>query len=119
MFTLPRFALNEQYGDLERFRLIAASLPLPATEITPSEPVLGTNPPPFGFTLAEDVGDLDRLTCFASGQETTAVERLGSRRIEVRLENPFPPGRARINCTLPGPDGRWRWFGMQFLVPSQ
>lgn len=119
MFTLPRFALNEKYGDLERFRLIANSLPLPVTEITPSEPLLEINPPPFGFTLAEDVGDLDQLACFASGQGATAIERLGARRIEVRLEDPFPQGRARINCTLPGPGGRWHWFGMQFLVPSQ
>lgn len=119
LFSLPRFALNEKYGDIERFRLIARSLPLPATEITPSDPVLGTNPPLFGFTLPADIGNLDQLACFASGQGPTAIERLGERRIEVRLVDPFPPGRARINCTLPGPDGRWRWFGMQFLVPTE
>ena len=119
MYSLPRFALNEQYGDIERFTLIANSLPLPATDITPSEPLLGANPPPIGFTLTQDVGDLDQLTCFASGQGETDVERLGPRRIEVRIDNPFPPGRARINCTLPGPDNRWHWFGMQFLVPKE
>ncbi len=47
-----------------------------------------------------------------------AIERLGARRFEVRLAEPFPPGRARVNCTLPGPAGRWRWFGMQFVVPA-
>ena len=26
--------------------------------------------------------------------------------------------RARINCTMPGPDGRWRWYGRQFLLPN-
>ncbi len=24
--------------------------------------------------------------------------------------------RARINCTMPGPEGRWRWLGMQFYM---
>jgi hypothetical protein len=24
----------------------------------------------------------------------------------------------RINCTLPGPEGRWRWLGLSFLVPK-
>jgi hypothetical protein len=38
-------------------------------------------------------------------------------RAEVRFPGPLPSGRARVNCTMPGPDGRWRWFGKQFLVP--
>ncbi len=119
LFGLPRFALNETYGDMDRFKLVTGTLPLPVTDITPSDPVLGaTNPPSIGFTIAEGIDRLDRLNCFASGQGATTIERLGARRIEVRLKAPFPPGRSRINCTLPGPDGRWRWFGMQFLVPG-
>jgi hypothetical protein len=30
----------------------------------------------------------------------------------------FSPGRARVNCTMPGPDGRWRWLGVPFFVPG-
>ena len=47
----------------------------------------------------------------------TRIERLGDR-VEVRLSAPFPPGRARINCTMPGPDDRWRWYGVQFFIPG-
>ncbi len=118
MFALPRFALNERYGGLDRFTLVAQALPLPVADVTPSEPVLADNPPAFGFTVTADVGDLGRLNCYASGAGATIVERLGARRIEVRIDEAFAPGRARINCTLPGPDGRWRWFGTQFLVPA-
>ena len=46
---------------------------------------------------------------------TARAERLGPR-IEVRVETPFPPGRTRINCTMPGAGGRWHWFGRQFYV---
>ena len=119
MFALPRFPLNERYGGIARFKHeIVSALPLPVTDITPSSPLLGPNPPPFGFTVAEGLDNLEQLNCFASGQGLAAVERLGQRRIEVRVKHPFPPGRARVNCTLPGPDGRWRWFGIQFLVPK-
>ncbi len=119
MFALPRFALNETYGGIDRFRnVIASALPLPVTDVTPSDPLLGPNPPPYGFTVAEELGNLDRLRCYAQRQGAASIERLGERRIEVRLKEPFPPGRSRVNCTLPGPDGRWRWFGMQFLVPA-
>ena len=118
LFALPRFALNEAYGDLDRFKLISSALALPVTDFTPSDSLLGPNPPPVGFTVAEGIERLERLNCFASGQGAATIERLGPRRIEMRLKVPFPPGRSRINCTLPGRDGRWHWFGMQFLVPE-
>lgn len=112
---LPRFALNETYGEPERFRLAARSLPLPALDVSPADPKLGTNPPPFGFTVAEEVAGLDHLACYASHEGRVRTERLGPR-IEVRMQKPFPPGRGRINCTAPNLDGRWRWFGWQFHI---
>lgn len=112
---LPRFALNETYGEPERFRLAARSLPLPALDISPGDPKLRSNPPHFGFTLAEDVAGLDHLACYAAHEGAALIERLGPR-IEIRLLKPFPPGRGRINCTAPSLDGRWRWFGWQFFV---
>jgi peptidoglycan/xylan/chitin deacetylase (PgdA/CDA1 family) len=114
---LPRFPLNENYGELERFKLAARSLALPVSDVTPADPLVTakTNPPAFGFTVGEGVGSLDSLRCYADGQKVD-VQRLGERRIELRVERPYPPGRARINCTLPSEGGRWRWFGTQFYV---
>jgi peptidoglycan/xylan/chitin deacetylase (PgdA/CDA1 family) len=115
-FTLPRFALNEAYGEPDRFRLAVRALPLRVTDVTPADPKLAANPPAFGFTLAEpDSVAAGSLSCYASHQGRAAVERLGPR-VEVRLDKPFAPPRGRINCTAPGHDGRWRWFGWQFSV---
>ncbi len=119
MYALPRFPLNETYGDRERFELVANTLPLPVSDVTPSDPLLGPNPPPFGFTVAPGVEHLEQLACYASRQGRATIERLGARRIEVRVAAPFPPGRSRINCTLRTAGGRWRWFGMQFVVPAR
>jgi peptidoglycan/xylan/chitin deacetylase (PgdA/CDA1 family) len=116
--ALPRFVMIESFGSIERFRLAANALPLPVSDLTPDDPVLAVNPPPLGFTVDEGVGDLSRLACFASGQGRTRVEHIAEDRVEVRIADPFPPGRSRVNCTLPGPEGRWRWFGVQFLVPE-
>ncbi|MGE0256347.1 MAG: polysaccharide deacetylase family protein [Alphaproteobacteria bacterium] len=115
-FYLPRFALNENFGDIERFRLAARALPIPVRDVTPPNPTLRANPPLFGFTLAGDVGPLDDLACYASGIGPVQLERLGPR-VEARLEQPFPPGRARINCTARAGE-RWRWLGTQFFVPG-
>jgi peptidoglycan/xylan/chitin deacetylase (PgdA/CDA1 family) len=118
LLALPRFVMNEAFGGIDRFRLAANALPLPVADITPAEPMLTQNPPSVGFTVPEDLDGLDRLACFVSGQGRTVLERLGGNRIEVRIAEEFPPGRSRLNCTMPAADGRWRWFGMQFLVPE-
>lgn len=116
-FALPRFAMNERYGDIGRFRLAANALPLRLTEVTPTDMVLKRNPPAFGFTAVDRTPSLARIACFASNQTgPVRIERLGAQRFEVRLDSPFPPGRGRINCTLPGADKRWHWYGTQFYV---
>jgi poly-beta-1,6-N-acetyl-D-glucosamine N-deacetylase len=115
---IPRFALNENYGDLNRLRLVLNALPLPAQDITPSDPlIVKNNPPDFGFTVAASIKNLHRMSCFSSSEGRVRVERLGPR-IEVRMTHAFPKGRTRINCTLPGPGNRWHWFGTLFVVPN-
>lgn len=114
LFYLPRFALNESYGSLERLTLIANALPLPVSDVTPVEHlVTAPNPPLLGFTVAADVSRLGRLSCFTSQEGRVRQEFLG-RRVEIRPKTPFPPGRTRVNCTLPTADGRWHWYGRQF-----
>ena len=117
-FALPRFPLNEAYGDMERFRLVANTRPLPVDGITPVDMAIGAadqNPPNFGFTVADALDEnLDHLRCFASAGEPEMM-RL-DRRIELRFATALPAGRVRINCTMPAGGGRWRWFGTQFVV---
>jgi len=78
------------------------------------------NPPPFGFTVTgKAVKSISRLACYTAGQGRARIERLGDARIEVRMEQPFRPGRTRINCTMPGGNQRWRWYGIQFYLPRR
>lgn len=122
LYMLPRFALNEKYGGIDRFKLIVNALPIPAREFVPADPVLGqagegNNPPAFGFTLMRDLGSLKTLACYPSNMDKPAkIEILGKMRVEVRFDKPFPQGRSRINCTMQGPNGRWRWLGRPFFV---
>ncbi|WP_119167384.1 polysaccharide deacetylase family protein [Algihabitans albus] len=119
-FRLPRFALNEAYGTPERFSLVVETLPLPALDITPDDPLIGPNdnPPAYGFTVPRSVGSLNGLQCYAGRGNEARLQRL-DRRIEVRFAAPLRPGRTRVNCTMPGPDGRWRWLGRQFYLPAR
>lgn len=118
-YDLPRFAMNETYGELSRFKLAANALPLPVTDVTPADPLIGAvNPPAMGFTVAAEVKRLGQLSCFTSHEGRARLERLGERRFEARVKAAFPKGRTRLNCTLPAGGGRWRWFGRQFYIPE-
>ncbi len=114
-FELPRFAMNEQYGNRERLELAINGLPLKVGEIVPADVVLRTNPPLYGFTLAPDMDKERQLRCFNSKYGKLDVAIIG-RRAEIRMPGPLVGKRARVNCTMPGPEGRWRWFGRQFLT---
>ena len=114
-FELPRFAMNEQYGTRDRLKLAINGLPLKANQIVPAAVVLSETPPLYGFTLAKDMDQERQLRCFTSKYGKLDVSIIG-RRAEVRMPGPMVGKRSRINCTMPGPEGRWRWFGRQFLT---
>lgn len=113
---IPRFAFNENYADMNRFKLIINARALQVKDILPRSPNLTTNPPFIGFTVEGNVRNLASIGCFPSHINGAAkVTLLGETRIEIRFDEPFPQGRSRINCTMPGPDNRWYWFGMPFF----
>ena len=113
-FELPRFAMNEQYGSRDRLELAINGLPLKVNQIVPEDVVLAENPPSYGFTLSGDMDQERQLRCFTSRYGKLDVAILG-RRAEIRMPGPLTGQRAKVNCTMPGPEGRWRWFGRQFL----
>ena len=116
IFELPRFAMNENYGDLKRLQLAINALPIIVKDISPEDNFLKTNPPDFGFTLSPEIKPMKAIRCFASNGIPTNTQRIGKFRIEVRLEEKFPNARARINCTMAAKNDRWRWFGKQFVT---
>jgi peptidoglycan/xylan/chitin deacetylase (PgdA/CDA1 family) len=118
IYALPRFTMTERYGDLDRFRMVTAALPLPVTGIEPEDPYIKDGEWFTGFTLPEALADESAsLSCFLSGLSAPQIQRLG-RRIEIRSATPtLGISRLRLNCTMNGPlneDGfeQTRWFGM-------
>lgn len=117
---LPRFPLNEQYGDADDFTLRVGTVGLPVRDMTPSDTYLGDgNPPAVGFTVDGSVSSLAGLACYHSQFGLVAHEVLGRRRVEIRFPEPFAAGRSRLNCTRPAADGRWYWFGTQYYTPRR
>lgn len=126
MFSLPRFPMTESYGDMDRFKMTASALPLPVVDTEPRDPRLNSANPVVGFTVDDALkGAIKNISCFASGQqEKPRMELAGGGRVELRFAEAFEENKARINCTMPGPQGeadeapRWRWFGMLMTTPA-
>ncbi len=120
-YALPRFPINENYGTMDRFKLVAATKALPLRDVIPKSPVIEAehNPPLLGFTVTDSKISLKNMQCYPShlGKAANLVQ-VGDSRYEVRFDKPFPKGRNRINCTARDRDGRWFWFGKFFLVPG-
>lgn len=116
ILAVPRFAFNEIYSDIDRFRLIVNSRALPVQDVLPRTVNLEQNPPAVGFTVDETITGLSAMGCYPSHMsEPATINRIGTNRIEIRFADAFPAGRHRINCTMPGPEGRWYWLGLPFF----
>jgi len=115
LFELPRFSMNEKYGDIDRFKFAANAKALSVKEITPRNLIIeNVNPPLMGFTLINDIQS--RISCYPSHNLKASITKLSEKRIEIRFNNEFPKGRTRVNCTT-NDNNEWRWFGLQFFRP--
>ena len=115
MYYLPRFSLNERYGEIDRVKFAASSKGLGVYDFIPQNPTIKQNPPFIGFSLLDDK-KAQSLDCFvfdSKGQVDREVYKFNER-IEIRLARELSPGRSRMNCTVKDSDGNWRWFGHQF-----
>ncbi len=119
--ALPRFPMAEKFAGLDQFRIKAASLALPVTEVNPWDPELQDNTPPaMVVTLAPSDANLERLQCFASGGAVMAPTWLGMDppRFRVTARAPLPRGRSRYNCTAPSSrNDRFYWFSHLWIAP--
>jgi len=120
-YELPRFPINETYGELERFKLILKTIPLKVKSIIPEEKYINNsnNPPDVIVEFFEDIKNIKLLNCYSNELNTwrkSKIEHLNSFKIKIKLIGKFTTERGRINCSLREPDGSWRWLGMQFVV---
>ena len=66
-YELPRFPINEKYGDLERFSFIINLYPLEYKNISPEDKYIlkNNNPPKLIIEFFENQKNLDKINCFS------------------------------------------------------
>ena len=118
-YELPRFPINEKYGNLERFKFLINLLPIQYKAINPEEKFLSddNNPPNLIVEFFNDQPNIDKINCFSNegGEWKDSKLNYKKNRIKVIFTEKFLPRRGRINCSLKDKKG-WRWFGTQFTL---
>ncbi len=118
-FELPRFPINENYGEIKRFNSILKSYPLEFKNLFPSEKQIDkkNNPPTFKVEFFNEQKNLDNLNCYSNelGKWEKSEINITNNILTINFRGAFIPRRGRINCSL-NDNGKWRWFGSQFII---
>ena len=116
---LPRFPINEKYGDLKRFKFLINLFPLQYKNLYPDEKYLTTsnNPPKFSVDFFEEQKNLDNINCFSDegNQWKKSNISFNQKNLKLNFREKFIFRRGRVNCSL-NDNGIWRWFGIQFSI---
>ena len=118
---LPRFPINEKYGELKRFKSILKTLPFPYKKITPEERYLldEQNPPEVKITFFENQENLKNINCYSNDGNVwkkSNIKFISKYELLILLNEKFKSERGRINCSLWVSEGRWRWLGIQYVI---
>ena len=123
-FEMPRFPINEKYGETERFKTILKTLPFPYKSIQPKERYISdkNNPPEVNIQFYDDLKNLKNINCFSNEEDKWRNSKINldsKNKLTISLEGKFITERGRINCSLREENGFYRWLGVQFVVKEK
>jgi peptidoglycan/xylan/chitin deacetylase (PgdA/CDA1 family) len=118
-FELPRFPINEKYGQIKRFKSIINYYPLEYESLEPEEKKLSkeNNPPKFKVKFFDNQKSIENINCYSNEGDKWMKSniKLVGKELTIEFREPFLPRRGRINCSV-NDNGKWRWFGTQFII---
>jgi peptidoglycan/xylan/chitin deacetylase (PgdA/CDA1 family) len=118
-FQLPRFPINEHYGEIKRFESIIKTYPLEYKNLIPTKKKLSKkdNPPIFSVEFFDNQENIKDINCYSNEGDKweKSITKFNNNILTIKFRESFKPRRGRINCSL-NDNGKWRWFGTQFIV---
>ena len=123
-YELPRFPINEKYGEIVRFNSLTKTLPFKYKRIFPDEKYLlqNKNPPKVKIEFYENIKNLKSLNCYSNEGNKwrqSDIKFKNPYTLEINISEKFIGERGRINCSLRDSSGFWRWLGVQFVVSDK
>ena len=117
-YELPRFPINEKYGDLKRFKFLINLHPLQYKTLYPNEKYLTVNnPPKLSVEFFDEQKNLDNINCFSDEGSKWGKSDISFNKniLHINFREKFLFRRGRVNCSL-NDSGIWRWFVVHFSV---
>ena len=123
-FEMPRFPINEKYGEIKRFKTILKTLPFPFKSIKPENRYISekNNPPRVNIEFYQNIKNLKNINCFSNEDDkwrSSNIDFKDNYNLNVNLEGKFITERGRINCSLREKNGFYRWLGVQFVIKEK
>ena len=118
-YELPRFPINEKYGDLDRFKFLVELLPFQYKKIYPEEKIIVNNNPPkmkVEFFKEQNIANINCFSNEGSGWNNSKFE-IKNNFLKINFRDKFYKRRGRVNCSIKDDEG-WRWFGVQFILKN-
>jgi len=116
---LPRFPINEKYGDLKRFKFLINLHPLQYKNLLPINKYITNknNPPSFSVQFFKNQNNINNINCFSNEGDEWKKSNIyiNKNKLNIQFREKFIFRRGRINCSL-NDEGIWRWFGVQFSI---
>jgi len=121
VLELPRFPINEKYGEIERFKTLIKTLPFKYKNIFPEERYLlqSNNPPKVKIEFFDNISNLNQISCFSNegnNWRNSIINFKEKNILEIEIAEKFVGERGRINCSLREEGNFWRWLGIQFVI---
>ena len=118
---LPRFPINEKYGEIKRFKSILLTMPFPYKSISPKNRFIkkDNNPPNIKIEFFENLINVEKINCYSNEGNVwrkSDIKFINKNDLNIILKEKFKSERGRINCTLQGRGGKWRWLGIQYVI---
>ena len=123
-YELPRYPINEKYGELKRFKSLTKTLPFKYKSISPEEKYLmqNKNPPSVKVKFFDNIKNLKSVGCYSNEGNKwrqSDIKFENSDTLVINIAEKFVGERGRINCSLRDPSGLWRWLGIQFVISDK
>jgi peptidoglycan/xylan/chitin deacetylase (PgdA/CDA1 family) len=123
-YELPRYPINEKYGEIKRFKSLTKTLPFKYKTIYPDEKYLlqSKNPPKVKIEFYNDIKNLESVGCYSNEGNKWRQSNIkfeNSNTLLITIAEKFVGERGRINCSLRDPSGLWRWLGIQFVISEK
>ena len=123
-YELPRFPINEKYGEIKRFNSLIKTLPFKYETIIPKEKYLLKikNPPQVKIKFHKNINNLQSLNCYSNEGNRwrkSSIKFEDDLNLIINIDERFAGERGRINCSLRDASGYWRWLGIQFVISDK